>query len=136
MDATLDRLVTTDTQSGLIVTRGVPLSSLMSENTSNTSNEEFVLDLSQRSTMETFNSTNHSIVVIDNWFDNSTNTYSDDVSEDLIRMSIVTNNNKFNIEQPLTDQLNHHLIKEDSLSDSSNANQSKFDRYSSMKNIK
>ncbi|CAF1292119.1 unnamed protein product [Rotaria sordida] len=137
MDTTFDKLVTTDAQSGLIVTRGIPLSSFISENVMNTSNEEFILDLSQRSTTTTTTeiiNKNHSIDIIDNWENNSTCNYTDSIDDDLNRILIINNNdNKLNIEQSLTDQLKHHSIQEDSLSDSSNRNQSKLDLYYSTK---
>ncbi|CAF1380127.1 unnamed protein product [Rotaria sordida] len=135
MDTTFDKLVTTDAQSGLIVTRGIPLSSFISENVMNTSNEEFILDLSQRSTTTTTEiiNKNHSIDIIDNWENNSTYNYTDSIDDDLNRILIINNDNKLNIEQSLTDQLKHHSIQEDSLSDSSNRNQSKLDLYYSTK---
>ncbi|CAF1544507.1 unnamed protein product, partial [Rotaria sordida] len=94
MDTTFDKLVTTDAQSGLIVTRGIPLSSFISENVMNTSNEEFILDLSQRSTTTTTTeiiNKNHSIDIIDNWENNSTCNYTDSIDDDLNRILIINN---------------------------------------------
>jgi hypothetical protein len=137
MDTTFDQLVTTDVQSGLIVTRGIPFSSYKSENIPNTSNEESILDLSQRSTTtrkELINSNTRSIV-IDNWNKDLICNYTDDIDEDLNRILIINNDdNQLNIEQSLTDQLRNNLKKENSLSD--NYYQSQIDLYSSRKKSK
>jgi hypothetical protein len=123
MDTTLDHLVTTDTQPGLIVSRGIPLSSVISETTSN---EESILDLSQRAI------SNRSNRIFDNWTNdlicNSNDVIND---EDLNRISRINEDKKLNLEQSLTDQLNNILIKEDSMSDNYNRNQSKMDFYCS-----
>ncbi|CAF4581583.1 unnamed protein product [Rotaria sp. Silwood2] len=138
MDTTFDNLVTTDAQSGLIVTRGIPLSSFISEDVINTSNEEFILDLSQRSTTATTEimNKNESNYIIDNWNNKSTCNYTDSIDDDFNQILIINNDNKLNIEQSLTDQLKHHSIQEDSLSDSSNRNQSKLDLCYSRKKTK
>jgi hypothetical protein len=127
MDTTFDHLVTTDAQTGPIVTHDTPLSST-------TSNEGSILDLSQRppTTTETKNST----VIIDNWNNDLPCVYSDAIDDDFNNILILNKDQKFNIEQSLTDQLNDHLIKEDSLSDNSNLTQSKLDYYSSTKKTK
>ncbi|CAM4749184.1 unnamed protein product [Rotaria magnacalcarata] len=136
MDTTLDQLMSTDAQSGLIVTRGIPLSSFISENVVNTSIEEFILDLSQRPITAMSSEIiykNSSIHYIDNWSNDTKCNYTDSIDDDLNRISIINSDNKLNIEQSLTDQLKHHSLQEDSLSDSSNKNQSKLDLYSSKK---
>ena len=130
MDTTFDHLVTTDAQSDLIVTRGIPVSSIISKNISHTSTEESILDLSQRSTTtEITNST----VIIDNWSQDSTCVYTDSIDDDFKRLSIPNEDNNLNIEQSLTDQLKHNSIKENSLSDT---NQSQLDLYCSKKKTK
>jgi hypothetical protein len=121
-----DHLVTTDTQSGLIVTHGVPISSLTTENVLPTSNDGSILDLSQRPTTETIN----------NWNNDIPCTYSDSIDDDLNRILIINKDQQFNLEQSLTDQLKDPVIKEDSLSDNSKLTQSKIDFYSSIKKPK
>ncbi|CAF4142723.1 unnamed protein product [Adineta steineri] len=114
MNTSIDHLVTTDSQSGLIVTRGIPLSSF-------TSTDESILDLSQR------------LIIIDNWRKNSTCIYTDSIDDDEFNRITIENkdNNNLNIEYSLTDQLTHNLIKENSLSD--NTKQSHIDLYCSKK---
>ena len=79
-----------------------------------------ILDLSQRTTT----------VMIDNWSNDCPCNYSDVVDDDI---QTIEQNKELNIEQSLTDQLQDLPIKEDSMSDSSNMNQSKLDLYSSRK---
>ncbi|CAF1122100.1 unnamed protein product [Rotaria sp. Silwood1] len=126
MDTTFDNLVTTDAHSGLIVTCGIPLSSFISENIINTSHEEFILDLSQRSTTTTTTTEiinkNQSIDIINNWENNSICNYTDSIDDDFNKILILNNDNKLNIEQSLTDQLKHHSIQDDSLSDKKKPN--------------
>lgn len=135
MDTTFDQLVTTDAQSGLIVTRGIPISSLVSENIINTSTEEFILDLSQRPITEITNR-NYSMISIDDWKNDSPCSYTDNVDEDLNRPLLINDEKKFNIEQSLIDQIKHDFIQDDSLSDSSNKNQSKLDINQPIKRTK
>jgi len=138
MDTTLDHLVTTDAQSGLIVTRGIPLSSIKSENIPNTSTEESILDLSQRPTTTTTTTTteitnsNDEFVVIDNWSKDLTCNYTDNIDDDLNRILIINKDNQLNIEKSLTDQLNNNPKKENFLSD----NSSQIDFYCSKKKSK
>ncbi len=137
MDTTFDQLVTTDVQSGVIVTRGLPFSSYKSENIPNTSIEESILDLSQRSTTrrKELRNSNPQSIVIDNWKKDLICNYTDDIDEDLNRIFIRNNNdNQLNIQQSLTDQLKNDLKKENSLSD--NSYQSQIDLYSSRKKSK
>jgi hypothetical protein len=136
MDTTLDHLVTKDAQSGLIVTRGIPISSLKSENLSNISPEESILDLSQRPSTTEITNTNDQSIIIDNWENDLTCNYTDDINDDLNRILIINQDNQFNIEESLTDQYKNDLKKENSLSDNSNINQSKIDFYCSKKKSK
>jgi len=126
MDTTFDHLVTTDAQSSFIVTHDIPVSS---KNISNTSTDESILDLSQRSTTELTNS----VVNFDNWRKDSTCVYTDSIDDDFKRLSILNKDNNLNINQSLTDQFKHNLIKENSLSD---IHQSQIDLYSSTKKTK
>jgi len=136
MDTTLDHLVTKDAQSGLIVTRGIPISSLKSENLPNISLEESILDLSQRPSTTEIRNTNDQSIIIDNWRNDLTCNYTDDINDDLNRILIINQDNQFNIEESLTDQFKNDLKKENSLSDNSNTNQSKIDFYCSKKKSK
>jgi hypothetical protein len=80
-----------------------------------------ILDLSQR---DIINPTS-SIVIIDNWINNSQCNYTDRIDDDNI--SRIEIEKKFNIEQSLTDQFEDVPLREDSMSDSSTINQSKLD---------
>jgi hypothetical protein len=136
MDTTVDRLVTTDVQSGLIVTCGIPLSTLATGSVSNTCHEESILDLSQRTRRTAdVEPSKGSFVVIANWTDESVRSnarYNDLVDDHEWNSCLIVNEEtKFNVEQSLTDQMQKQLIREDSLSDSSNSHQSKLDWDSS-----
>lgn len=142
MDTSLDQLVSTDAQSGLIVTRGIPLSSFISENVTSASNEEFILDLSQRRMITTTTTThtiepinkNSSVHYINDWTNDSKYNYTDAIDNDFNRILPQDNDDKLNIEQSLTDQLKHQSTQDEpKLSDTSNKIPSKLDYYSSLK---
>ncbi len=94
------------------------------DSTINSHSGSSILDLSQRTT------TTNSIVIIDNWTNDSPCIYSDTIDNDIEKVEMQKD---LNIEQSLTDQLKDLPIKEDSLSDSSNINKSKLDFYPSVK---
>ncbi len=92
------------------------------DSTINTHSGSSILDLSQRTTT-------NSVVIIDNWTNDSPCIYSDTIDNDIQKIEMQKD---FNIEQSLTDQFKDFPIKEDSLSDSSNINKSKLDFYPSV----
>jgi hypothetical protein len=136
MDTTFDHLVTKDAQSGLIVNHGTPISSLKSENIPNTSTEESILDLSQRSSTTEIINSNDRFIFIDNWKDDLRYNYTDNIDDDLNRILLINNDNQLNIEQSLTDQLLNDFKKENILSDNLNTNQSQIQFYYSRKKTK
>ena len=141
MDTALDHLVTAETQSDPRATDGLPLASaVISADTSTTSIEESILDLSRRPTKDIQDS-HRSMIIIDHWTDDSasllTRHYTDTIDDnDLYPVSAVKEENTFNLEQSLTDQLRKNSIREDSLSDSSHRNPSKLDLVPLEKKIK
>ena len=131
MDTTFDQLVTNDVQSGPIATEAIPLSPLDSDKNPHTSTEESILDLSQRPS--TTNSKQR-FVIVNDWNIDSACIYTDDISDDFHRQSILSNDDTLNIEQSLIDQLQNDLKIENSLSD--NPNQSQIDLYCSKEKPK
>jgi hypothetical protein len=133
MDTTFDHLVTNNAQSGHIATRSLIFNP---EKIENISTNESILDLSQRSSSSTTEITNSNkqSVVIENWSNDFTCVYTDDINNDLNQLLILNSDQQLNIEQSLTDQLTNDRNKENSLSD--NSNQSQMDLYSSKKKIK
>jgi hypothetical protein len=124
--------VTNDAQSEHIATGSITFNS---EKIENTSTEESILDLSQRpsSTIEIINP-NKQFVIIDNWSNDFTCDYTDDIHDDFNQLLILNNDQQLNIEQSLTDQLKPDRKKEIFLSDI--PNQSQMDLYYSKKKSK
>lgn len=128
MDTNADHLVTIDIQSDL----------------TNSNEVETILDLSQRSaTISTVTVLlpKESFVIIDNWSNESLifdKQICDMIENDEWKLSADMDENivTYNIEQSLTDQHKNHVIKEDSLSDSSNQYQSKLEVNSISKKTK
>jgi len=85
----------------------------------NTHSSQPILDLSQRTTT-------NSVVIIDNWTNDTPCNYSDTIDDNIQKIEV---EKTFNIEQSLTDQFENLPIKEDSMSDSSTINKSKLDLY-------
>ncbi len=85
----------------------------------NTHSSQPILDLSQRTTI-------NSVVIIDNWTNDTPCNYSDTIDDNIQKIEV---EKTFNIEQSLTDQFENLPIKEDSMSDSSTINKSKLDLY-------
>ena len=131
MDTTFDHLVTSDAQSGSIATQAIPLSTLDFDKIPHISTEESILDLSQRSTTT---DSKQRFVIMNNWNIDSTCIYTDDISDDFRRQLSLNNDDRLNIEQSLTDQLQSDLKSENSLSDSTNPSQ--IDLYCSKENSK
>lgn len=127
MDVILESLTPTDVQVDLRNVRDRSLVTMIDEDLSHTSQEDSILDLSQRNPAKTN-------IFTDNWSQPITIECNDLVNDDEWKLTLPNAEQiHLNLEQSLTDQYQSVSAKDDSLSDSVHNHQSALDVYQSIK---